>query len=226
MGILQRFADIMSANINALLDKCEDPEKMIDQTLRKLNDSLADVKKETAGVMAEESRCKRNLEAAQKDVEKWDGYARKALTAGNEGDAREFLAKKSVAESKYTEAKQVYDLAHDNSTKMRQMHDKLVNDISQLESRRDTLKAKVAVAKTQETINKATSGVNVSGTMAQFDSLEGRINKRLDAAMAEAELNSKPLDTATELAEKYDHGADGANVDAELAKLKAEMGIQ
>lgn len=44
--------------------------------------------------------------------------------------------------------------------------------------------------------------------------------------MAEAELNSKPLDTATELAEKYDHGADGANVDAELAKLRAEMGIQ
>lgn len=226
MGILQRFADIMSANINALLDKCEDPEKMIDQTLRKLNDSLADVKKETASVMAEESRCKRNLDEAQKEVDKWDGYARKALTAGNEGDAREFLSKKSMAETKYAEAKQVFDLAHDNSTKMRQMHDKLVNDISQLESRRDTLKAKVAVAKTQETINKATSGINVSGTMAQFDNLESRINKRLDSAMAEAELNSQPSDTATELAEKYDHGANGANVDDALAKLKAEMGIQ
>ena len=223
MGILQRFVDIMNANINALLDKCEDPEKMIDQTLRKLNDNLADVKKETAGVMAEESRCERNLNTAKEDVDKWDSYARRALTAGNEGDAREFLAKKSMAESKYTEAKQVYDLAHDNSVKMRQMHDKLVNDISQLESRRDTLKAKVAVAKTQETINKVTSGVNVSGTMAQFDNLENRINKRLDTAMAEAELNSKPSDTANELAEKYDHGA---NVDDALAKLKAEMGIQ
>ena len=53
MGILARFKDIMSANINALLDKCEDPAKMIDEYMRQLTEELADVKKETAGVMAE-----------------------------------------------------------------------------------------------------------------------------------------------------------------------------
>ena len=58
-GILKRFTDIMSANINALLDKAEDPEKMIDQYLRELADNLAEVKQETAGVMAEEARTKR-----------------------------------------------------------------------------------------------------------------------------------------------------------------------
>ena len=51
MGILQRFKDIMSSNINALLDRAEDPEKMVDQTLRNLNSDLAKVKAETAGVM-------------------------------------------------------------------------------------------------------------------------------------------------------------------------------
>ena len=51
MGILQRFKDIMASNINALLDKAEDPEKMIDQTLRNLTKDLAEVKKETAAVM-------------------------------------------------------------------------------------------------------------------------------------------------------------------------------
>ena len=59
MGILQRFKDIMASNINALLDKAEDPEKMIDQTLRNLTKDLAEVKKETAAVMADEQRCKR-----------------------------------------------------------------------------------------------------------------------------------------------------------------------
>ena len=54
MGILQRFKDIMASNINALLDKAEDPEKMIDQTLRNLTKDLAEVKKETAAVMADE----------------------------------------------------------------------------------------------------------------------------------------------------------------------------
>ena len=87
MGILSRFTDIMEANINALLDKCEDPAKMVDQTLRNLNENLADVKRETAGVMAEEKRAKRVLDEAKADVEKWDSYARKALKAGNEGDA-------------------------------------------------------------------------------------------------------------------------------------------
>ncbi len=51
MGILTRFTDIMKSNINALLDKCEDPAKMIDQTLRDLREDLAEVKKETANIM-------------------------------------------------------------------------------------------------------------------------------------------------------------------------------
>ena len=62
MAILERFGDIIKANINDLLDKCEDPAKMIDQYLRDLTESLAEVKKETAGVMAEETRAKRMLD--------------------------------------------------------------------------------------------------------------------------------------------------------------------
>ena len=62
MGIISRFTTIMKANINDLLDKCEDPAKMVDQTLRDLNEDLAKVKKETAAVMAEETRAKRELD--------------------------------------------------------------------------------------------------------------------------------------------------------------------
>ena len=63
MGILSRFKNIMAANINALLDRAEDPAKMIDQTLRNLTVDLAEVKKETAGVMAEETRTRREADA-------------------------------------------------------------------------------------------------------------------------------------------------------------------
>ena len=69
MGILARFKDIMSANINALLDKCEDPAKMIDEYMRQLTEELADVKKETAGVMAEEKRTKRMLDENNEQIE-------------------------------------------------------------------------------------------------------------------------------------------------------------
>ena len=68
MGILKRFKDIMSSNINALLDKAEDPEKMIDQYLRDLQEDLRKVKSETATVMAEEQRCKRQLDECDAEI--------------------------------------------------------------------------------------------------------------------------------------------------------------
>jgi len=94
MGILTRFKDIMSANINALLDKCEDPEKMIDQYMRNLESDLGKVKAETASVMAEETRAKRELDECTEQINKMQAYAEKALKAGNESDARSFLEKK------------------------------------------------------------------------------------------------------------------------------------
>ena len=85
MGVFQRFGSIMSANINALLDKCEDPEKMIDQYLREATENLAEVKKETAGVMATEAKAKRALDENQAQVAKYTELAKKALLAGNGG---------------------------------------------------------------------------------------------------------------------------------------------
>ena len=112
MAILERFGDIIKANINELLDKCEDPAKMIDQYLRDLTESLAEVKKETAGVMAEETRAKRMLDDNAAEVEKYDSLARKALTAGNEGDAKVFLAKKQSLVEKAASLQATYDAAH------------------------------------------------------------------------------------------------------------------
>ena len=100
MGVIQRFKDIMSANINAMLDKAENPEKMIDQYMRNLEDDLGKVKAETASVMAEEARAKRAYDEALAEVEKYQKYAEKAVAAGNDNDARVFLQSKKTAQSK------------------------------------------------------------------------------------------------------------------------------
>lgn len=94
MGILDRFTTIIKANINDLLDKAEDPAKMIDQYLLDMTESLAEVKKETAGVMAEETRTKRLVDENAEEVAKYAELAKTALKSGNEDDARAFLAKK------------------------------------------------------------------------------------------------------------------------------------
>jgi phage shock protein A len=222
MGILTRFRDIMSSNINALLDKAEDPEKMIDQCLRNLNSDLGKVKSETAAIMAEEQRAKRVLDDCNEEITKMQSYAVKALEAGNEADARKFLEQKASLTSKQPGLQEAYDLAHNNAAHMRQMHDKLVEDINELESRKDMIKGKLAVAKTQERINKMGSSVaSANNSMASFEKYEEIANKALDKANAMAELNrSSSEQSIDDLAKKYDTNS---SVDDELAALKASL---
>ena len=228
MGILTRFKDIMSANINALLDKCEDPEKMIDQYMRNLESDLGKVKAETASVMAEETRCKRELDECTADVAKYQSYAEKALKAGNEADARTFLEKKQQLATTQAALTQAYNVAADNAAKMRQMHDKLVKDISALEAKRAAIKATVKAAKAQERINKVGSSVvGANNSMEAFNRMEAKANKMLDEANAMAELNSSAEEAdINSLAAKYDEEPADTAVDDELAALKAQMGIQ
>ena len=224
MGILQRFKDIMSSNINALLDRAEDPEKMVDQTLRNLNSDLAKVKAETAGVMADEQKAKRNLDEVNAEIAKMQGYAEKAVLAGNDADATKFLTEKNKLVAKQTSLQQIYDVSAANSMKMRQMHDKLVTDIAELESRRDLIKSKVKLAKAQQHINQATSKIDTQSGFAAFQRIEDKADAMLDMAQAESELNATTASSEVDsLSAKYDASPDSA-VQDELAALKAKLG--
>ena len=227
MGVLSRFKDIMAANFNALLDKAEDPQKMIDQYLRNLNDDLAKVKAETASVMAEEKSAKRKLDDCEAEISKMGEYARKAVAAGNDDEAKQFLTKKAELTQKQTVLQQNYTLACENAAKMRDMHDKLEADITSLKSKQEMLKAKVKVAETQQKINKLGSGLESAGNnMAAFDRMEEKVNKMLDEADAMAELNkNKTAASVEELTRRYDADHKTDQVDDELAALKAEMGM-
>ena len=107
---------------------------------------------------------------------------------------------------------------------MREMHDKLCRDIQQLEDRKDMIKSKLAVAKTQEKINKMTSSFDgANRSMASFERYEAMADKKLDQANAMAELNKSPDSSIENLTEKYDATA-SASVEDELAALKASLG--
>lgn len=225
MGILTRFKDIMESNINAMLDKAEDPEKMVDQCLRNLNSDLGKVKAETATVMAEEQRAKRELDECTAEMNKYQSYAEKAVVAGNDDDARKFLEKKGQLATKQASLQQAYDMAAKNAENMRNMHDKLCKDIADLESRKDAIKGKMAVAKTQERINKMNSSVSsANNSIGAFERMEAKANAAIDKANAVAELNAGPKDELADLAAKYDTTGTGSAVEDELAALKASMG--
>lgn len=214
----------MSANVNALLDKCEDPGKMVDQYLRNAKEDLAEVRANTAAVMAEEKRCKRIVDETQAEVNELMAYAEKAVLAGNDADATTFLTKKQQAETRLAEAQRTYATAKSHADQMRAAHNKLVSDIEALESRKANIKATAAVAKTQKTINKMTAGaVGASGALEAFDRMADKAQAELDAAQAEAELVGNSGDSTEDLKAKYD-GVASPSVAAELAALKAKMG--
>jgi len=224
MGILARFNDIIKANINAVIDKMEDPSKMIDQYLLNMMDDLAEVKRETANVMAEETRTKRLVDKNKEETNHYEDLAKKALLAGNEEDARVFIGKKKQLESYGEGLNAAFVAAQENARKMRELHDKLTSDIAELSARREMIKAKVAVAKTQDTINDlASTTEKAQGAMDAFNRMENKANKMLDQANAMAELNTQPVDEAKSLEEKYSNNS--VSVDAELSKLKSELGL-
>ena len=136
MSILQRFSDIMRSNVNALLDKCEDPAKMVDQTLLDLRRNLADVKKETASVMAVEKNARRLVDECRGKIQKYESAAKNALRAGCEEDARTLLSKKQEFEGQLPDLEANLQAAAKNADQLKQMHDKLVQDIESLEGRK------------------------------------------------------------------------------------------
>ena len=163
------------------------------------------------------------MDECKADVDKYTLSAQNALKAGNEEDAKKLIASKQKLETNLSSLTATYEAAYVNAEKMKQLHDKLVQDIEDLENRKDAIKAKVATAKAQEHMNKMVSGVDTSSSIAAFERMEAKANKMLDTANAEVDLNAG-TSSAAELADKYTSGTD-ATVDDELAKMKAELGL-
>ncbi|MDG0872902.1 PspA/IM30 family protein [Paenibacillus thiaminolyticus] len=184
MGILSRFKDIMASNVNALLDKAEDPEKTIDQYMRSLHQDLGKVKAEAASMLADEGRALRELDECNAEIRKLQRYAEKSVEAGKEEEARKFLERKAALAGKQSELQAAYDRASANAAKMKQMQDKLVSDIGRLEARHAELKGKLAAAKMNS------GGSSLGDVNSSFDVLEEKANRALDEAMALAELRA------------------------------------
>ncbi|MCM3703309.1 PspA/IM30 family protein [Paenibacillus macerans] len=206
MGILARFRDVMRANIGSLLERAEDPEKTIDEYMRQMNRDLGQVKAETASVQAEESRAKRALDECGAEVRKLQRYAEKAVESGDEERARKFLEQKAQQAERLGELQPAYDEAAANAAQMKQMQDKLVADLSELEARRTTLKAKLAQAGRLQQIH---AGASAGGVEAAFRAAEEQADRALNEAEALAELrDGARKDDLDELIAQLEKGKD------------------
>jgi phage shock protein A len=134
MSIFSRMKEMMENKMDALLDKTDDLEKMIEQKLRDMNKELGKIKADMASYGAKGQRLKRELMECHEDIEKLERYSLKAQTEGNEANVRMFLEKKSAVEAKLVELQTDYQLTLEKSEQMKPKHDQLMADISELES--------------------------------------------------------------------------------------------
>ncbi len=215
MGIFTRFSDIISSNINSMLDKAEDPEKMIKLMIHEMEDTLIELKSSCAGVIAGRKKVERKLEEMRAREDLWAERARLAVTKGRDNLAREALIEKRrfsvIAEALENELAEYGGLV----TQYR-------DDISELESKLNNAKDKkrVLVQRHKQAIGKKRAQEDIrrsnsSDTMARFDKLESRI----DQMEAEAELVNMPNKPTIE--EEFDNLATDDEIEDELARIKA-----
>lgn len=231
MGILTRFKDIMSANINALLEKAEskNADKILENYLREAKDNLEAVKAETAGVIADEMAAGRKVDACQEEIDKMQKYAEQAVLAGNDGDAKQFLEAKNKMAERKVDAEKVYEQAKANSNRMREMTRKLTGDIQDADAKLQELLAKLSVAEQTEKMNELSQKIGTTSySFTAYEELADAVQKRIDAADAKAELNQElnkdyGIDA---LKAKYSVSEDAevSSVDDELVALKARLG--
>jgi len=216
MGIFSRFRDIVNANLNDLLDRAEDPQKMIRMMIQEMEETLVEVRTTSAKVIADRKGLERRIENLALEAGEWEGKARLALSKGREDLARAALAEQdSVAEMQAIAEKELTAV----SAHLEELHD----EIGQLQRKLDDAKAKqkalVAREKTARSrldIRQRFSRDKLNEAFDKFEAYERRMDN-LEGEVEAFDLGAK------DLSDEIDDLARNDKVDDALAKLKAQM---
>ena len=215
MGVFTRFRDIVSANINAMLDKAEDPEKMIKLMISEMEDTLIELKSSCAGVIAGRKKVERKLEEMREKAELWSERAALAVAKGRDNLAREALIEKRrfahLVESLENEVREYATLIDKYHEDMSELEKKLTAAKEKKRVLVERHKSAVSSKRAQEDIRRSTG----AEAIARFDKLESRI-ERMEAEAELVNAGKKPT-----VEEEFNTLASDAEIENELAKIKA-----
>jgi phage shock protein A len=219
MSILERVKDLISANINDVLEKAEDPQKMADEYLRQLSEQYYEARAELATAMADETRLEQKLVEQQGEVEKWQGHAETALRNGKEDLARQALQRKVQAQKLASQYEEQYRVQDEQVESLQEGLAALEARIAQTQARRDLIVAKKNRLRTQETIQTTARHVRRVTAIDKLNQLEDRVDYELLKSEAMAELEKETLEN------EFKELAEASEVDSELEQLKQKMGV-
>lgn len=219
MTILDRLSRLLRANVNDMISKAEDPDKIIEQSLRDMRDAYGQARTEVADAMAQLSKLEREQGTNQKIAQEYGNKAAEALKGGSEDLAREALRRKKNHEdlaAGFSDQIKVHQTTVDQlKTQLRALEAK----IDEMESKKELLQARSKTAKANETLERVSGFDKSQGALSAFDEMERKVAAQEDRARAMGQLREEgDLD-----AQLKNLGRD-AEIDAELEKLKQQMG--
>lgn len=224
MGMFSRLGTLIRSNINELINKAEDPEKMLNQVLVDMKSQLVEAKKHVAVAIADEKRIKRQYEQEATKSAEWERKAMLAINAGDDGLARAALARKGEHEEVAKTLKQQWDAQKQSVDQLKGALRALDGKIEEAKRKRNILVSRQKRAEAQRTINETLSNINSTSAFDTFERMTDRVTQLEAEAEAASEIGGELPEASLDAQFKALEASSG--VDDDLAALKQKMALK
>jgi phage shock protein A len=221
MGLFQRFNDIISANLNDMVDRFEDPEKMLKQAAREMATAITEARRETARAMASEKLAGKELAESERQSADWGKRAEQAVRAGDDAMARKALKRKQEHDKVSAALRDQTAAAAEASQTLRRQLEAMQAKLAEATRRLGAIAAQQKAAEVRAKIQAGMGNVEMNGDA--FDKSE-RLRKKVDRVEAETEALRELEAGESDSLNDETVSADDAGVEAELAELKKKLG--
>lgn len=217
MGLFDRISRVVRSNLNDMVSKAEDPEKILEQTLIDMQEDLVQLRQAVAQAIASQKRSQQQYNQAQSQTNQWLSRAQLALQKGDENLAREALQRKKGYEEQANTIKLTLDQQTAQVDTLKRNLIQLESKISEAKTKKNMLKARAQAAKANEQLQGMLGGIDATGGMAAFERMEEKVLQMEARSQAAGELAGADLDSQFKALEA------GSGVDDELEALKVQM---
>jgi phage shock protein A len=223
MGIFSRLAQLIKSNLNDLISKSEDPEKMLNQVVIEMNNQLVEAKKQVAASIADEKRLAKQGEQEQANAAEWERRAMLALKAGNEDLAKEALARKKEHDALAITFKEQWDKQKAAVEQLKRALRMLNDKIEEAKRKKNVLIARKKRAEAQKAIQETMSGLRDQSAFETFERMSGKIDQMEAEAEAAGEIQEEY--SGDVLASRFQTLEKTAGAEEDLVALKRKMGM-